>query len=326
MITLLAAEGGAGKTLLQQLALTCVAKGLPFLGKATTPGVAAGLFAEDPKEVLHGRQRRICDEVGVDLWMLQGRLVPLSFAGHDAVLWRDGQRTSLCRSIEKQLARITDLRLLAIDNAALVFGDDENDRGSVTRFMSALNGLAARLGAAILLSTHKAKSSDGSTLRAASSSTAWINAARSVLDLSPGNAEQDEAPSLRLLKANHTQPGERLTLRWRNGVLGVDAPAGGLVGAIEQRNAKRVFLDLLAKLNAEGRSVSSNSRAGNYAPKLFADRPDREGFSRTEFARAMEALFSEDAIEVRGYRMRNGRKAERIERVGGGGQNDAPAC
>jgi hypothetical protein len=54
MVTLLAGDGGAGKSLLLQTMMTCVAGGLPFMGFSTVQGAAAGLFGEDPEAVLLG--------------------------------------------------------------------------------------------------------------------------------------------------------------------------------------------------------------------------------------------------------------------------------
>jgi RecA-family ATPase len=56
MVTLLTSIGGAGKTLLMQMAGTVIAAGTrSFLGKMTVVGKAAGVFAEDPEAVLHIR-------------------------------------------------------------------------------------------------------------------------------------------------------------------------------------------------------------------------------------------------------------------------------
>src|SRR5262245_20450793 len=46
MVTLMTAEGGAGKSLLDQLACAVIPADLPFLGKKVIRGAAAGIFAE----------------------------------------------------------------------------------------------------------------------------------------------------------------------------------------------------------------------------------------------------------------------------------------
>ena len=94
MTTLLIADGGAGKSMLMQIALTCCPSGLPFLGMATLAGNTAGLFAEDGEAVLHVRQCRINDALDVDMEDLSGRSFLKSYQGENAVLWnRDGPTT-----------------------------------------------------------------------------------------------------------------------------------------------------------------------------------------------------------------------------------------
>ena len=67
MVTLLIADGGAGKSMLMQTAMTCIPSGLPFLGKSTSGGATVGLFAEDPDAVLHLRQQRINKSLDVSM-------------------------------------------------------------------------------------------------------------------------------------------------------------------------------------------------------------------------------------------------------------------
>ncbi len=56
MVTLFVADGGAGKSLLAQLAIACFPTGKPFLGKATKPG-AAGLLYQAFYRVYASRTR-----------------------------------------------------------------------------------------------------------------------------------------------------------------------------------------------------------------------------------------------------------------------------
>src|SRR5216683_1865991 len=73
MVTLLTSQGGAGKTLLLQMAGTVVAAGgMAFLGKGASTGGAAGVFAEDPESVLHVRQPRINEFLAIDYGRIAG--------------------------------------------------------------------------------------------------------------------------------------------------------------------------------------------------------------------------------------------------------------
>jgi hypothetical protein len=105
-------------------------------------------------------------------------------------------------------------------------------------------------------------------------------------------------PYARLLsrnKANYTVRHESRELRWANGVL-VSAHPTGVLGGLERKHCERVFLDLLDATTAENQVVSSSKNSGNFAPALFALRPDREGYRRGDFARAMQTLFASRKI------------------------------
>jgi RecA-family ATPase len=158
MVTLLTSVGGAGKTLLMQMATTAIASGnLSFLGKRCLIGKAAGVFAEDPETMLHLRQTRINDQWGLEYDRIVGRLFLQSYFGLPTQLWRQGKPTDFMEQLEAQLKRIEGLRLLTLDNAALLYSGDENNRPEVTEFLSVLNGLAHRLDIGIVLSAHASK-------------------------------------------------------------------------------------------------------------------------------------------------------------------------
>lgn len=305
MVTLLVAPGGAGKSLLQQLAITCPAIGHPFLGRNTAGGSGAGIFAEDPDAVLHLRQERINEALGVTMEEIVGRVFPVSMAGQDATLWRDGRPTGYLGQLEQQLADVPELRVIALDNAALLFAGDESDRGDVTRFINALAGVATRLGAGLILSTHTSKThSSSNAALAASGSTAWPWACRSVIELKAG--DNPERPTLDLIKANHAKPGQVIPLRWHDRMLHADEQPTGLVGGITRAGVQRVFLDLLDRAAAQGRPISHNSRAANYGPKLFDLSPDSGGHTKKSFEKAMEALLARGTIKIEEY----GRKGD----------------
>jgi RecA-family ATPase len=149
-----------------------------------------------------------------------------------------------------------------------------------------------------------------------SGSTGWDGAFRSRLYLSPKEDDGDTAADadariLTRVKSNWACVGETIPMRWREGVFIADRPATGIIGSIERRTAERVFLDLLAATTVEKQPVSSNSRSGNYAAKLFATRPNRDGFTKEHFAAAMQRLFANRAIDNVTY----GRKGDERTRI-----------
>lgn len=295
MTTLLVAHGGVGKSQLSQTAMTCITAGMQFFGKGVEKGSSAAVFAEDGDEVLQVRQERINEALGVNLEDLAGQMFPMSCAGRDAVLWRGGKTTRFFDDLEAQLREIHNLRLLVIDNVALVYADNENDRIAVSGFLNALNGMASRLQCGILLSTHTSKSTDGESNRIASGSTAWLNACRSVLKLDR-DAEDEDRVTLKIAKANHVRPGTKINLRWVNGVLTSEERHSGFFGAAEQRNVKNAFLACLAAAGSQGRVVSL-SKGSAFAPKVFAGMAQAKGCKSRDFEQAMEILLSEGVIK-----------------------------
>lgn len=302
MVTLLTSQGGAGKTLLLQMAGSIVAAGaMSFLGRAAVTGRAAGVFAEDPESVLHVRQPRINEFLGIDYDRIAGRYFPQSYFGRLAQLWRSGDLTPFFAELEAQLRHIEGLRFLSLDNAAVLFASDENSRAEVTAFIGALNGLADRLSIGIVLSAHASKSQDGTALRVTSGSTAWVNACRSVLELRTSDdqsGDDKQGPSLVVVKANHAPTGTTIPLEWRDKLLIPTLARGGIIGVIERRSAERVFLDLLDAATGAGRNVSDSKHAGNYAPKSFAKSPNAERYTVKDLAAAMERLFADGKLRM----------------------------
>jgi hypothetical protein len=65
--------------------------------------------------------------------------------------------------------------------------------------------------------------------------------------------------------------------------------------------ADRVFRDLLKTTYAEGTWVSPNVAARNFAPIIFAKRPDREGLGKPAFDAAMHRLLRAATIKTETY-------------------------
>jgi len=68
-------------------------------------------------------------------------------------------------------------------------------------------------------------------------------------------------------------------------------------GGTRLLSGDRVFLDLLAKIQAEGRDVSHKHSSG-FAPTVFAQHPDRSGLSKKVLEDAMNRLFGAKKIRV----------------------------
>lgn len=293
MVTLLVAEGGMGKSMFLQQACAAIPLGKDLCGLSTSSGTAAGVFAEDSDAVLHNRQFRICEALRADVEELTGRVFILPQIDADLRLWHDGNPTAFMRQLEKNLAKIPELQLLTLDNVALLFSGDENNRIEVTAFISHLNKLAARLNIAIILSTHSSKSQDGSTLRLASGSTAWINASRSVIELNKKNAG-DESPTLHLRKANHSRPGEIAELAWQDGVLIMPASASPLEKSVRSSQIRQRIIQEVKKRQDTGNILSSSHQStGRYLPKVLKV---LSPYKERELKLEMEKMMAEEIL------------------------------
>ena len=300
--------GGEGKTLLAQMLATACALGEPWLGLPVRRCNSVLQFCEDDEEEMWRRQEDINRLYGCTFADL-GAMRWLPRLGFDsALMTSDAGRRRLTPLFNELLrgSKAHGAGLVGTDTLADVFGGSENDRAQARAFVqTALGGLARQTGGAIMALAHPSLS--GATSGSGTSgSTGWVGPFRAHLYLSSPKEEEGEAPDpdarkLTRGKANFARRGETIEMRWRDGVFIASRPPSGIIGSIEKRACERVFLDLLDRIASEGQRVSHNSRAGNYAPKVFSLRPDRDGYKTADFERAMHALLSCKEIVVASY-------------------------
>ena len=221
---------------------------------------------------------------------------------------------------EQVLTAALDLkaRLVVVDTAADVFGGSENDRNQVRQFVSrALGSMAQKISGALLLCAHPSRAGL-STGEGDAGSTAWSNTLRSRMylrapDLEAGEPPDPNARILQRRKANYAARNDEIRLRWRNGVIGPEAPRTPGATTFGRRDAKDVFLDLLGEFERAKRRVSEASRASNYAPKVFGRLPreQRCDYREPDFRVAMEQLFTSARIENVDY----GRKSDMRRKI-----------
>ncbi len=78
-----------------------------------------------------------------------------------------------------------------------------------------------------------------------------------------------------------------------------------------QQHADSVFMALLQKATAQNRPLSATNRADNFAPKLFALSPERQGLKRKDFELALERLLEAGKIALACY----GRKGDERRKI-----------
>jgi len=101
-------------------------------------------------------------------------------------------------------------------------------------------------------------------------------------------------------KANYAAIGDdqSIRLKWELRVLDV-VDENDLH---DRRVCEEVFLTILGDMVKADRAVSANCHSGNYAPKIFARHPGRDGYRVADFERAMEALLARGTVRLESYR------------------------
>lgn len=308
VVTGLYGVGGIGKSLLAQQLMTATALGRDWLGLPVKAVNSLGFFCEDAQDELHRRQADINHLYGCDFADL-GNMRWLPRFGEDNILVQFREGVAIMTALFDQLlaeALEFGAQLVIVDTMFDAFAGNQNDAGQARQFVQAgLGRIAREIGGAVVACGHPSRAGQSSST-GDSGSVQWDAAFRSRLYLTtPESAERDERVLTRK-KSNYAPRDETVELRWNRGVfVPPKLPGGGFFGTADggkRRTAEEVFLDLLEALTSEGRSVSESVHAGNYAPRLFAQRPDRDGFNKVDFQQAMERLFARREISVEPYR------------------------
>ena len=319
-VTSLYGDGGVGKSLLAQQLMFACASGTPWCGIAVSRCRSLGLFCEDDEGELHRRQQKMNDGAGLTFADI-GDMRWISGVGADNILAAptiDGRVMPTPRFSElRDAAAAHGARLVVLDNAADIYDGSEIERRHVRRFIGMLTSIAQDLDAAVLLTAHPSR--DG--LRTGSldgGSTAWSNSVRSRWSLArPAGDDDGLDTNERVMvrrKANYSSTGDTLRLRWAGGVLAPVTREGGIAGAVARAAAEDVFLALLDRCTKTGLRLSISPNAPNFAPRVFAKRPDAEGYTKRDFESAMHRLFASGAI-INGTYGRPGDARQRITRA-----------
>ncbi|WP_339033393.1 AAA family ATPase [Bradyrhizobium symbiodeficiens] len=295
-ITILAGNGGSGKTELAVQLLIAVAAGLgDWIGCSVEDGPALFLSCEEPEHNIRARVERICKHHCVDPRTI--KRLHLFFPDLDGTALATADRagkiapSSLFHRLGEWIARHHP-RLVVIDSVAAIFDGDAIARRQVRAFLAMLRRLALANDVAFVLLDHPSVRgmADGT---GTANSVDWRNSVRSMLHVSDPLRSDRDMRTLVTTKANYGRTGEKVTLRW-NGLTFVVSTTSDTA---PRADVDEIFLRLLDKRIAQGRHVHAKNAKGS-APSEFELDPEAAGVKAEGFRNAMERLLSAGKIVV----------------------------
>ena len=191
-----------------------------------------------------------------------------------------------------------------LDPSADVFAGSENDRSQVRQFITLLRGLAIDANTAVLVASHPSLTGKV-TGTGLSGTTAWHNSVRARLYLkgiktNSGDESDPDLRELEVMKSNYGPGGERIRMRWHQGIFIPEPGPSSLKQRADARKAEEVFFTLLGRFEKQERTVSANF-GPTYAPKVFADHPDATGITKRALQEAMTRLLERGKIRNERY-------------------------
>jgi archaellum biogenesis ATPase FlaH len=305
-VTLLAANGGVGKSNLSLQLGVSLATGQQFMGIDTKQSRVLVLSGEDEARTVHFRVANICQDQGVAMRDLAGRMAVYDLTQADCVLWRDGHPTERMQWLADTAVR-TRAEVIVIDNASDVFADNENDRTAVRGFMRALNLIAHVTRAAVLLLAHVDKASvrmgaGQDTNSTFSGSTAWNNSARSRWAM----VRDGQVVTVRHEKCNLGPLQDELRVEFDQGSKTFKRfgtiPGHAAAAALMRNTQRAAILRMVMDAERAGQRLSMSAQSNNNAYTVLrrsADFP--AGFDRGELFSMLFELQRDGLVQEQEY-------------------------
>jgi len=287
-----------GKSILLQQLLTAVSLGHEWLGHATVPCRAFGLFTEDSQDELARRQIAINIYYEIDPADYE---INYSWESRDT---KDGTLVSfdgyldlpLFTPLWHQMWRHCDddgIQVLALDPTGVVYGGNENNRRQVTVFVRELHKQAARREGAIILSAHPSKADP----RGYSGSTAWLGSVRFAMSLQrppdyDENTGDEHARVLRGLGGNYSASRVNDQLRWDRGlyVLDGDAVKPVKLDQVGRQDLEYRLLQGIRRIVEQGGRIDSDEMSSRSAPSRARRSAEYKSIPLNELYRAVDQL------------------------------------
>jgi RecA-family ATPase len=313
-VGLFSGEGGTGKSIVELMKDVAHVAGKDWLGSLPEPGPAFYLAAEDDVDEIHIRLAAIAKHYGVTFKELtEGGLHVLPLLGEDAVLCavsnKSGrvEKTGLYDQIYEAAGDLKPFNI-SIDTLSRAFAGNEIDRVQVYAFAMHMQALAKAAGGSVTVLSHPSLTgiATGSGI---SGSTAWHGAFRfrqylKGVKVTDGEQPEDNLREFEFKKNQYGPLAQSIVLRYQNGLFLPEKGVSSLDKLARDAKADEVFMELLRRFSDQGRNVSHNKNATNYAPKVFADETDAKRHNlrpKADLEPAMRRLFAADKIFVEDY-------------------------
>lgn len=323
-ITLLAANGGTGKSLTGLQAAVCLALGLDFHGIAVQQRAVDFLSFEDSTPVLHWRLDRVCEALGVEMSALIGRLRIFDGTLCGSAWYSKGQYnetgpTAAFHDISERIGGPG--RVVIVDGSSDTFAGDENNRAQVKAFIRLLRRLIAADGALVLLAhVDKQSARAGAESLGFSGSTGWSNSVRArwfMFHEADENGAETGNVVAEVRKSNLGRSGARMVLRFdeTSGVFQrVDAEPTQ-AGTFHRVDESDAILRAIREASAAGNPIPAATAGVRTAHSVCEARDDlpaalRGRRGRTRFYRLLEQLRAAGAVRVEAVKRPNRHAAE----------------
>lgn len=319
-VTLLSGDGAVGKTSIAlQLAVCVASHALDWIQNVIDEAGPVMFFtAEEELTEVHFRLEQIVDFYPKLQWTDLKHLHVKSMAEGDCVMAVPHRTHILAKTkqyerMELSIKQIAP-KLVIMESAADLFAGNEIDRSQVRKFVSLLRELAIRYDCAIVLLSHPSVSgmASGSGM---SGSTQWNNAVRSRMYFKTVKADKDDTVDdndpdalketgsdfreLQYLKNNRAKQGDKIRLKYNNGLFLPEAQPTPLDKAAQETTSDQVFMTLLRKYETDGSGRTVGVKTGTtYAPALFAKEKEARAARVTKamLLQAMERLLTAKKI------------------------------
>jgi RecA-family ATPase len=304
-VTLFSGEGAIGKSIALLQLSVAVVLGRDWFGTLPQVGPVLYIAAEEDEDEIRRRLNAIAvhPAYGSSREALQQNLHVLCFAGTNALLSepdRNGiiRPTRLFEQIKADAERIKP-KLIVVDPVADVFGGDEINRAQTRMFITLMRGLAISAEAAVILSSHPSNLGIQSE-SGLSGSTAWHNSVRARMYFQKNPDGEASSRVLEVKKNNYGPVSARIVVEWDEGIYRLPKTATEYERQNTEKKIDDLFVTLIKRFDAQGRSVSHNKKAPNYAPAEFASLSEvkAQRINKKALIDSMERLFQDSRIEI----------------------------